>query len=42
MGSFSPWIMRVGQLISGSSSTQMLPDGADSRAYRKQLEGKNL
>lgn len=26
MGSFSPWIMRVGQLISGSSSMQMLPD----------------
>lgn len=26
MGSFSPWTMRVGQLIWGRSSMQMLPD----------------
>lgn len=44
MGSFSPWIMRVGQLISGSSSIQILPDQSRFNVLitLNQFKGKNL
>lgn len=43
MGSFSPWIMRVGQLISGSSSVQMLPGRSRFNThYLSRFEGKNF